>query len=233
MPAVLITGAGRGFGRELARVFAADAWHVHALLRDPAAGEELKAELAGRGTIILADVGDPAAGAEVERALAEAGNPLELLINNAGHLKKLRGLAVTREEDLEDLFRVHVSGALRITRAALPWLRKARHPLVINISSRFGSLHRVAAGLWRGIYSYPIAKCAQNMLTVCLDQELRPEGIRVMALHPGRLKTEAAAADADVDPALAAVRLLDWLRTLPPGAPCRCYDLMEGGAIEW
>ncbi len=53
-------------------------------------------------------------------------------------------------------------------------------PSFLNIKpSRFGSIARCANGEFRGLYSYSIAKCAQNMLTVCLDRELRQEGIRV------------------------------------------------------
>ncbi|HPS78416.1 MAG TPA: hypothetical protein PLS53_09700, partial [Thermoanaerobaculaceae bacterium] len=61
----------------------------------------------------------------------------------------------------------------------------------------------------------------------------RGEGIRVLAVHPGRLRTTAAAADADTDPADAARALADWVERVDRDAPCACHDLMGGGLIEW
>jgi NAD(P)-dependent dehydrogenase (short-subunit alcohol dehydrogenase family) len=231
MLSVLITGASRGFGRELAAVYARRGWTIFPLVRDPAvakawAGSE-------RCHPICADVGSPAVEGAISAALASHNGGLNLLVNNAGEVKKLRWLPETAAEDVQELFRVHCLGALRCTRAALPFLRKAAMPMVVNVTSRFGSIARCANGEFRGLYSYSIAKCAQNMLTVCLDRELRKEGIRVWAVHPGRLTTEAAACDADTDPAVAAERLADWLNGVDRGADCFLYDLMGGGVIPW
>jgi NAD(P)-dependent dehydrogenase (short-subunit alcohol dehydrogenase family) len=168
----------------------------------------------------------------VSAALTGKG-ALDLLINNAGPIYKRRWLPETRAEDLEALFRVHCVGALRCTRAALPFLRRAPTPTIVNVTSRFGSIAGCAHGAFRGLYSYSIAKCAQNMLTVCLERELRREGIRVWAVHPGRLKTDAAASDADTEPAVAAERLADWLNAVDRDADCVLYDLMGGGVIPW
>ena len=232
MPAVLITGAGRGFGRTLLEEYLARDWTAFPLVRDAQVATALKA-LPGSCHPVVADVGT----AEVEEAIAEAlrtvGVPLDLLVNNAGHLRKLRGLAATEAADLEELFRVHCVGALRCTRAALPWLRMAARSLVVNVSSRFGSIARTAAGEFRGIYSYNVAKAAQNMLTACLDHELRGAGIRVLAVHPGRLRTSVGAVDADTDPADAARALADWVERVDRDAPCACHDLMGGGLVEW
>jgi len=188
---------------------------------------------AGRFHPICADVG----GAEVESAIGEVlgarAARLDLLINNAGGIKKLRWLAETTTEDLEELFRVHCVGAFRCTRAALPFLRRAPRPTVVNITSRFGSSSGAVAGGFRGIYSYSIAKSAQNMLTACLDHELRREGIRVVSVHPGQLRTGAGAADANTEPEVAAVRLADWLESLDRNVACCLYDLMAGGVIPW
>jgi NAD(P)-dependent dehydrogenase (short-subunit alcohol dehydrogenase family) len=231
MLSVLITGASRGFGRELADVYARRGWTVFPLVRDP-----LVAKAWGgseRCHPICADVGAPGVEGAICAALANHNGGLNLLVNNAGDVRKLRWLPETAAEDVQELFRVHCVGALRCTRAALPFLKRAPMPMVVNITSRFGSIARCANGEFRGLYSYSIAKCAQNMLTVCLDRELRQEGIRVWAVHPGRLMTEAAASDADVDPAVAAERLADWLNAVDRDADCFLYDLMGGGVIPW
>lgn len=230
MPAVLITGAGRGFGREVLGEYLRRGWTAFPLVRDAGVAESLRAPACHP---FVADVSSNDAERAIAAALDANGCPLDLLVNNAGSVRKLRGLAVTEPEDLEQLFQVHCVGALRCTRAALPWLLRAAHPLVVNVSSRFGSIGRTAAGEFRGIYSYNIAKAAQNMLTACLDKELRGDGIRVLAVHPGRLRTSVGAADADTDPADAARALADWVERVDRDAPCACYDLMRGGVIEW
>lgn len=230
MPAVMVTGAGRGFGRAVLEEYLDRGWTVFPLLRDAGTAEALAT---GACRPIVADVATVEAETAIADALGAHGAPLDLLVNNAGIIKKLRGLAVTEPEDLEALFRVHCVGALRCTKAALPWLRRAARPTVVNITSRFGSIGRTTAGEFRGIYSYHVAKAAQNMLTACLDRELRGEGIRVLAVHPGRLRTTVAAADADTDPADAARALADWVERVDRDAPCACHDLTGGGLIEW
>lgn len=231
MSSVLITGASRGFGKELVAVYRSRGWTVFPLARNPESFDEWSA-----GDLchpIRADV----AGAGVEEAITSVLDAhtvsLDLLVNNAGNIRKVRWLPETPVEDIEDLFRVHCLGAFRCTRAALPFLRKASKPMVVNISSRFGSITRMAGGEFRGIYAYSVAKSAQNMLTACLDQELRKEGIRVLALHPGRLKTAAGAVDADTEPRVAAERFAEWQESVDRNRDCALYDLMSGKVMPW
>ena len=231
MASVLITGASRGFGRELVEVYRRGGWTVFPLVRR----QDAAREWAGRENChpICADVGLPTVETAIAAVLGEHTSALDVLINNAGDVKKRRWLPETEPEDIEDLFRVHCVGAFRCTRAALPFLRNAARPAVVNITSRFGSIAGVLAGDFRGIYSYAIAKSAQNMLTACLDQELRAEGIRVYAVHPGRLKTTAAAVDADTEPRIAAEKLIAWLESMDRAADCRLHDLMGEAILPW
>ncbi|HPA52112.1 MAG TPA: SDR family NAD(P)-dependent oxidoreductase [Thermoanaerobaculia bacterium] len=230
MPAVLITGAGKGFGRAMLEEYLRRGWTAYPVVRD----SRVAASLEGSGCRpIVADVVASDAEGLIAATLDAYGDPLDLLVNNAGIIRKARGLAAAEPEDLESHFHVHCLGALRCTRAARPWLRRAERPLVVNVTSRFGSIGQTAAGGFRGIYAYNVAKAAQNMLTACLDQELRDERIRVVAVHPGRLRTTVGAADADTEPAVAARALADWVDRLDRDAPCACWDLMRGGVIEW
>jgi NAD(P)-dependent dehydrogenase (short-subunit alcohol dehydrogenase family) len=233
MPSVLVTGASRGLGRELASVYRERGWTVFPLVRTAEAAAEWSAAGGDACHPIVADLSSAALEAAIAAKLAVHTRALDLLINNAGQVRKLRWLPETRPEDIEDLLRVHCVGAFRCTRVALPFLRAAPQPTVVNVTSRFGSLGMTVAGGFRGIYSYSIAKCAQNMLTACLDQELRKDGIRVFAVHPGRLRTSVAAVDADTDPREAAARLADWVASIDRDAECALYDVMSGAVIPW
>jgi NAD(P)-dependent dehydrogenase (short-subunit alcohol dehydrogenase family) len=231
MPSILVTGASRGFGREVAEAHLRRGWTVFPLVRRA----ESAAEWASREGChpIVADVSDPAVEPAIATALGVHGGALDVLVNNAGAVKKLRGLAVTEPSDLEEAFRVHVVGALRCVRAALPFLRVSERGTIVDVGSRFGSIGRVLAGDFRGLYSYCVAKSALHMLTACLDAELRPGGVRAWVVHPGRLRTAAAAADADVEPRVAAEKLADWLASADRERPGTLRDLMEEGEIPW
>ena len=72
--------------------------------------------------------------------------------------------------------------------------------IIINVSSRFGSISKVFSGELDNIdcsYSYSIAKAAQNMLTQYMCRECKDSSIRICSIHPGRLKTDSASMDAD------------------------------------
>jgi NAD(P)-dependent dehydrogenase (short-subunit alcohol dehydrogenase family) len=181
----------------------------------------------------VADVSTDDAEREIAHVIGQYTEVLDVLINNAGTIKKHRGINETTIEDLEKLFGVHCLGAFRCLRSTLPFLRQSERAVVINISSRWGSISRTVSGNGGGIYSYQIAKCAQNMLTACLDQDLRPEGIRVMAVHPGRLKTEVGAPDADTLPREAAEALADWIEQVNGQTFSGLFDLMAQEHIGW
>ena len=230
MPSVLITGASRGFGRELLRIYSERGWTTYPLVRDPQVATQLEASECHP---IVSDVTSEKLEDNIEGSLKHHCQALDILVNNAGNIIKHRGLENTFPNDLEDLFRVHCIGALRCTLAVLPYLTKAKRPVVVNISSRFGSISRVLRGKWTNIFSYPIAKCAQNMLSACSDQELKDQGIRVFAVHPGRLQTEVGAPDADTDPRTAAIALADWIDQVDDKTVCGFHDIMNDKLIEW
>jgi NAD(P)-dependent dehydrogenase (short-subunit alcohol dehydrogenase family) len=233
MSSILITGAAKGFGNELFRVYSERKWKIFPLVRNRRSAEKLLREENRLCFPILGDVASDDIENIIRNTLKNRTDSLDILINNAGSIKKNRGIQNTRTKDMEDHFRVHCVGAFHCTRAVLPFLKKASKPVIVNISSRWGSIFRTLSGMGGGIYSYQIAKCAQNMLSATLDQELTPLGIRVFSVHPGRLKTSVGAPDADVLPRDAALRLADWIESTDRTTVCGCHDLMDGGLIEW
>jgi NAD(P)-dependent dehydrogenase (short-subunit alcohol dehydrogenase family) len=233
MSSILITGASRGFGLELFNVYAKRGWTTYPLVRDPEVAIHLESSTQHSCYPIVSDITAEQLEEVIEKTLGEHCEKLDILMNNAGNIIKRRGLENTFPNDLNNLFRVHCIGVLRCTKAALPYLAKAKRPVVVNISSRFGSISRVLRGKGTTIYSYPVAKCAQNMLTACLDQELKDRGIRVFAVHPGRLKTEVGAPDADTDPRTAAIALADWIDRVDDQTVSGFHDIMNNKLIEW
>jgi NAD(P)-dependent dehydrogenase (short-subunit alcohol dehydrogenase family) len=167
--------------------------------------------------------------------LGANGGALDVLINNAGSRGYLFSIDDVPEEEITELFEVHCLGALRATRSALPFLRRSAAPLVVNLTSRLGSIGRTSAGDFSGqriSYSYRIAKAAQNMLTLCLHQELGLEGVAVCAVHPGLLLTESGPPDAATSAEEGARRLADWILSADSSVS-GTYRELDSGYSEW
>ncbi len=143
----MITGAGSGLGLALAQVAASRGAHVVGVVRKLQHLAILKGEINNNCSPVMADINHPNAEQTISEHLDLLGRPLDLLVNCAGIPGAGAVLAETNLQSVEDLFRVHCIGALRCTRAAVKWLAVSPKPVVINISSRLGSINGVAAGL--------------------------------------------------------------------------------------
>ena len=232
---VLITGAHRGLGRALARAYLDAGAQIFPLVREPSHADNLWKAESERCIPLVGDVRDDAVIETIRRTLDTHGTRLDMLVNNAGAPGRGMSLEALGADELYKQFDLHCAGVLRCTRAALPFLEKAGRSIVVNLSSRLGSLGKNAAGDFPpGAYSYDyrIAKAAQNMLSLCLNQELSPRGIAVCALHPGRLKTDSGSPDADIDADTAAERFVKLFSMIDDEAGGRFFDLF-GEELPW
>ncbi|MDC0662377.1 SDR family oxidoreductase [Marinobacter sp. SS21] len=177
MQQVLITGANRGIGLELARHYAAEGWRVIGVCRQ--ASEELRA-VAGQ----VIDGVDVSTEAGVARLTSELGDqPLALLINNAGLLHDEQ-LGNVDFDAMRRQMEINAYAPLRVTEALLANLGSGSK--VANITSRMGSIADNDSG---GRYGYRASKAALNAIGKSLAVDLKPRGIAVAQLHPGYVKT--------------------------------------------
>jgi len=184
---VLITGAGHGIGRELARQLAAAGARIAAVDLDTAALEALTAELPASTVAALpADVTDrPAlltATAELEKRLG----PIDLLIANAGIGRETCALDF-KAEDLEVQIRVNLLGVINSVAAVLPGMltRQRGHLAAISSLASFRGLPRMTG--------YCASKAGVNALFDGLRIELKPRGIAVTTICPGWIRTRLTA----------------------------------------
>lgn len=208
---VLITGANRGLGYELAAESISRGHHVVALVRDDAAREQLQASLQAGGlneqqvTIMLADVRDEMAIQNAAQQLLADGVKLNSIINSAAVLVG-RQTAI-EELDIADMqlsFDVNLFGPIRVIKHMLELL-EAKDGSIINISSEAGSIHNAYAG----DYPYSLSKCALNLLSEQLNRMLTAKGIDVWSIHPGWMRTDMGGSSAPLSPQQSAVGIID------------------------
>lgn len=182
---VLVTGASSGIGHATARAVASAGAAVACLARRSERVRALAREVGG--VAVPADVTDPGATrAAVDRAARELGG-LDGVVNNAG-VMLLGTVADGDPSEWRRMLDVNVFGLLTVTQAALPHLRTAGGGDVVNVSSLAG--RRVSAP-FAGVYSG--TKHAVHAISEGLRQELHGDGIRVIVISPGVVRTELGA----------------------------------------
>jgi NAD(P)-dependent dehydrogenase (short-subunit alcohol dehydrogenase family) len=190
---VLITGANRGLGLEFARQYSEAGWQVIGTARNPDDAEELRA-LDVR--VVQLDV---ASQDSVDRmAAALSGEPIDLLINNAGIFPRVSKISEIDFGDYERTLAVNTLGPVRVTRALLPNLRQGKLRMIAGLSSNLGSIAENSRG---NFYGYRESKAALNMFTKTLAAELGPEGFTCVVLTPGWVQTDMGGPDATLTPA--------------------------------
>lgn len=221
MKHVLITGANRGLGLELARQLLARGDRVIAACRQPDQAQILQQLATQYGDQLLVAAVDVTDDGSVQAARAEIGGTIDhvdLLINNAGILIKTEVLSTFDAVVMQHSFDVNTTGVMRVTTVFLDLLRRGQEPRLINISSQLGSLQKMRPN-W-GRYSYNSSKAALNMVTRMLAFDLQADGIAVRVIHPGWVQTDMGGAQAAVtvhDSAAGILRLADDLTLADTG----------------
>jgi NAD(P)-dependent dehydrogenase (short-subunit alcohol dehydrogenase family) len=222
---ILVTGAGRGLGRELARQYATSGWQVIACGRSrPADSFE-----AGIDYQPL-DVADPASISAL--AVRLVGRPLDVLVNNAGVRSPLPGLDHLQPDEFLDVLRINTLGPVLLTRALRANLRLGGDPVVANIGSRAGSMAEGLLDDDDDDYAYRCSKAALNMATVQLARDLQPDGITVLSLHPGWVKTDMGGAQA-VLPAKESAKALRSIIAAAKPERSGAFLAFDGRPVSW
>ena len=177
-----VTGASRGFGRQLTELALERGDAVVAAAREPAA---LASELGRHERLLTAtlDVTDAQAARSAVAGALERFGRIDVLVNNAG-----RGLIGAVEEaseaEVRAVFENNVFGALAVTQAVLPSMRERRSGTIVNVSSVAGMAGRSGGGIYAG------TKFAIEGISEALRAELAPLGIRVVIVEPGAFRTD-------------------------------------------
>lgn len=178
----VITGGATGIGEATVAAFCREGHRVFFLDIDDQHGPRVSEENPG-STFVRCDLTDEeSVAAAVETFDAEH---IDALVNNAGGFGEARGIEETTVEEWRRVIDVNLTSMFLMTRAALPLLRKATHPRIVNL----GSLAGQTAG-WQTAPPYVAAKGGVHALTRAMATEFAADGISVNALAPSAVLTD-------------------------------------------
>lgn len=190
MKTLLITGANRGIGLEFVRQYAAEGWRVFACCRKPAAADLLNRLVNQFPDRIQAHALDVTAHQQIEQlAQTLTGQPIDLLINNAGVYPPDRGDAFGKTDYAawQHAFEVNTMAPLKMTEAFIKQVARSELKTIVTITSKMGSVTDNRGG---GSYIYRSSKAGVNIVVKSLSIDLNPQKIIAVVLHPGWVKTD-------------------------------------------
>ena len=209
----LVTGSSRGIGLEVARQLASRD-HLVVVTGRSTSAAAAAAKRAGNGAVAHAvDIADAASIRDLAAWITGEIGRLDVLVNNAAILLDEGGsILTTAPETFEETMRVNALGALLMTQAVVPLLRRSRSACVVNVSSAAGQISSMTAYA----PAYSISKAALNATTVMLAAAL--PFARVNCVDPGWVRTDMGGPHAPRSVAEGADTIV-WLATLPAEGP--------------
>ena len=195
---VLVTGANKGIGLEVARQLGKAGHHVLLGARDEARGRAAAKTLQDEGIavrFVTIDLSDSASLKAVAADIEANEGRIDILVNNAGVAIQGDGLPGSTGLDVvRRTFETNFFGTVAVTQALLPLVKKSSAGRIVNVSSGLGSIALNADPNWDyaavKLIGYNGSKAALNMFTVLLAAELKDTGIKVNAVNPGYTATD-------------------------------------------
>ena len=200
MPTVLLIGASRGIGIELASQYIADGWRVIATARSYEGLERLKSM--GAQTLRV-DVANPASNSGLAWQLD--GEKVDLAIYVAGAMDRASASIPPTRESFDAVMHTNVMGAMQVIPQIVPMVQEAQG-VIACISSIMGSMQETTSG---NAALYRVSKAALNMVVRCTQAE-QPD-VTVLAIHPGWVQTDMGGAAAPLTPEQSASSLRQTL----------------------
>ena len=196
MKNILITGANRGLGLGFAKKCLKKNVHVLATVRDIKGSKELlalKERFPDNLEIFELDLLKKKAGYTLANFLGD--RPIDILINNAGVGSTNQHLEAVSPKPWLEVLKVNLIAPLMVTQSIVDNVKKGSDKKIYFLSSQLGSIADNTSG---GMYIYRSSKTGLNQVIKSLSVDLKPQGITVVSLHPGWVKTDMGGPNAPV-----------------------------------
>ena len=228
MATVMITGANRGIGLQVARELASKGYRVYLGTRDSSLNGQQVSDFSGKGCWMTIDVADSTSIRSAADWLSASAGKLDVLINNAG-IYPDEGVSISdiSRERLVETFQTNTFGPVEVTQAFMPLLRESALARVINVSSGYGQL----GGLSAHVPSYCLSKLTLNGVTIMLADKLRGDGISVNSVCPGWVRTDMGGTGASRSVEEGAAGIV-WLASKAPQRITGKF-FRDGKKISW
>lgn len=230
---VLITGANRGIGLELAKQYLISGCKVIATCRDKSGAAELVSLTNQYSKTLQIESLDIASHEHIEalaNKLSHEDIKIDLIVNNAGYLDRENiSIKAINYAHAEMSLKVNSLGPLYLTHCFLSLMNKEGLSKIAIVSSDMGSLSLQQSVAW---YGYRMSKAAVNMLAVNLSSELVDDNVAVVAVHPGWVKTDMGGTDANYDVKESAVGIMKVITNLTINNSGDFYDF-NGKALPF
>ena len=179
----IITGAGKGFGREIAKEFYAQGAKLALITRSQSDINDLNSEFdSGRVLSVCGDVSDSTVVAQFITQTIDKFGTIDVLVNNAGMRFRKEFLEIS-EDELDQVLNVNLKSIVFLSQKVLPYMIEKNRGKIINMSSIAGTLG------FANLSGYVMSKAAIVGLTKSLAVEFSDKNIQVNALAPGFCKT--------------------------------------------
>lgn len=240
MKNVVVTGANKGIGFEVAKQMAELGYFVYLGCRNEQNGQvaidSLRKLNLANVELLQIDVSDPASVKAAAPKLASNIDALDILINNAGIAGgQPQNISACDMSLLKDVFNTNYFGAIQTTQAMLPLLEKAMQPVIVNVSSELGSLAiQTSEGRnpnWDYFHAYGSTKTALNSFTILLAHEFRNTKFRINSVTPGYTATDLNGF-AGFKTAAEGARPIVEMATIGTDGPTGKF-FREGGEVPW
>lgn len=227
---VLITGANRGIGFELAKQYANDGVQVIATARNLEKSKELLElkDAFKKVNLVTVDTADLDSIQNLSDQLKDIR--IDLLINNAGIMgNENQTLGKISAENMIEVFKTNTIGPLKLSEALINNLKISEMKCIVTLSTDVASISSFDHG---GFYAYGASKAAVNRVMKALSVDLSGDGIHVLLIHPGWLKTDLGGASAPHEVAPIVEKLRTVVSEKCPHHTGKFYDF-EGNPLAW
>jgi NAD(P)-dependent dehydrogenase (short-subunit alcohol dehydrogenase family) len=228
---VLITGASRGIGLEMVNYSIERNWRVFACCRHPQQADRLLsiAKLAnGRVSVHVVDMEELAT---IQALAYELRNEaIDILVNNAG----IYGSENNKFGNVDvaswiNTFQVNSIAPLKVAEALIEQVRMGERKIIACMTSKMGSM---ADNGYGSSYIYRSSKAALNAVVKSMSIDLRNDGIKCIALHPGWVKTDMGGPNAEITARESVTHLFNIMLSLGQEDSGRFIDI-DGSDIPW